>query len=494
MGGSDILKSIQFYRKVHSDFTDATSTTGVISIGAAVVMTFLFFSQLSEFLTIHEETTMVMDENTVDKLRINFNVTMQFLPCRFASIDVADSHGDHYVNITTHVAKWRIITNEDDEHERLAAKPTIDRRIDDRSEKDIETATPTPNPEELDVYSENEDNAKDITPDNFEQLVSTHDLTLINFYAPWCHWSNRLKPVWEHTASFYKDNPRVLLGRVDCTNDANRDLCRKNHIMAFPTIRIYRLGSTDSHEFYDGDRQTHSLLEYISGELKEMKGTVVRSEGDSEDPAPPIHLRKGDRRFKNLGEEQYESTSRGPEGCMLTGFVMVNRAPGNFHIRARAVGSSFDSDSLNTTHLVTSLTFGSPLSIREIKTLNDDISPFINTLENEYFPSTHYGVTREHYVKVVHTQYKKLGARSPVSTYQYTNTDTEYVEHPPSAKFSFDLSPLQVVVTQSRQPLTTFVTSVCAIIGGVFTVIGLVDSVLYHSLNVLKKKNMGKLG
>lgn len=491
MGGADILKSIQFYRKVHSDFTDATSTTGVISIGAAVVMTFLFFSQLSEFLTVHEETSMVMDENTVDKLRINFNVTMQFLPCRFASIDVSDSHGDHYVNITTHVAKWRIVTNDGDEHERLAAKPTIDRRIDDRTEKEQETPSATPVPEDVDVYTESEDNAVDINMGNFEDLVSAHDLTLINFYAPWCHWSNRLKPVWEHTASFYKENRRVLLGRVDCTDDDNRDLCRQNHIMAFPTIRIYRMGSTDSHEFYDGDRQTHSLLEFISTELGQLKGTVVRGEGD-QDPAPPTHMH-GRNKFKKMEEDQ-ESTARGPEGCMLTGFVMVNRAPGNFHIRARAVGQSFDPDALNTTHLITSLTFGSPLSVREIRSLNQDISPFINTLEDEYFPSTHYGVTREHYVKVVHTAYQKLGSSMPVSTYQYTNTDTEYVEHPPSAKFSFDLSPLMVVVKQHRQPLSTFITSVCAIIGGVFTVIGLVDSVLYHSLNVLKKKNMGKLG
>jgi hypothetical protein len=179
---------------------------------------------------------------------------------------------------------------------------------------------------------------------------------------------------------------------------------------------------------------------------------------------------------------------------MLAGFVMVNRAPGNFHIQARAAGHSFDADSLNTTHLVTSLTFGSPLTGREVSSLNKDMVPYINTLEGEYFVSGHYGVTREHYVKVVHTTYHKLNSKSPLSTYQYTTTDTEYVEHPPSAKFSFDLSPTQIVVKQTRQPLSTFVTSVCAIIGGVFTVIGLVDSVLYHSLSVLKKQQLGKLG
>jgi len=211
----------------------------------------------------------------------------------------------------------------------------------------------------------------------------------------------------------------------------------------------------------------------------------------SDEPLPPVHTQAD---FKNLGKETFEDTSRGPEGCMLAGFVMVNRAPGNFHIQARAPGHSFNPDNLNTTHFVSSLTFGSPLSLREISTLNKNTAPFVDTLASDLFVSRNFGVTREHYVKVVHTSYYKLGATQPVSTYQYTSTDTEYVEHPPSAKFSFDLSPTQIVIRQSRQPLSTFITSVCAIIGGVFTVIGLIDSVLYHSLNVLKKKNLGKLG
>jgi len=489
MGAADILKSIQFYRKVHSDFTDSSVSTGVISILAAITMTCLFFSQLSEFLNIKEEMSMIMDENTSDKLRINFNITMQYLPCRFASVDVSDSHGEHYVNITTHVAKWRIVSI-DDNHERLPSKPTIDRRIDDRTDKPTET--PKPAPEELNKYSEDEENSLEVTPQNFDDLVRVHDFIMINYYAPWCHWSNRLKPVWEHTAGFFKNNKRIVLGRCDCTKPDNRPLCQRNHIMAFPTIRIYRLGQVHSHEYYDGDRETSAFLDYIHTEVSQLKGSVVPDENGNVDPLPAVHLEG--QHFQNLGRESYEDTSRGPEGCMLTGFVMVNRAPGNFHIQARSPEHSFDADSLNTTHLVTSLTFGSPLSVREMGTLNKDIVPYINTLEGEYFPSRNYGVTREHYVKVVHTTYHKLGASNPLSTYQYTTTETEYVEHPPSAKFSFDLSPTQIVVKQTRQPLSTFVTSVCAIIGGVFTVIGLVDSVLYHSLNVLKKQQLGKLG
>ena len=87
----------------------------------------------------------------------------------------------------------------------------------------------------------------------------------------------------------------------------------------------------------------------------------------------------------------------------------------------------------------------------------------------------------------------------------------------PSAKFTYDLSPMQasvrlcapwalpsahpcadrsvpqVVIKENARSFAHFITSVCAIIGGVFTVTGLVDSVVYHgSKTIAKKMSMGK--
>jgi len=49
----------------------------------------------------------------------------------------------------------------------------------------------------------------------------------------------------------------------------------------------------------------------------------------------------------------------------------------------------------------------------------------------------------------------------------------------PEAKFSYDLSPMAVVVINKGRRWYDFVTSVCAIIGGTFTVVGLIDAALY---------------
>ena len=64
----------------------------------------------------------------------------------------------------------------------------------------------------------------------------------------------------------------------------------------------------------------------------------------------------------------------------------------------------------------------------------------------------------------------------------------------PGAKFTFDLSPMTIVMTTQTIPFYHFVTSLCAIVGGVFTVVGMFDSALFATWNAVAKKNaMGKL-
>lgn len=59
--------------------------------------------------------------------------------------------------------------------------------------------------------------------------------------------------------------------------------------------------------------------------------------------------------------------------------------------------------------------------------------------------------------------------------------------------FMYDMSPMMVQLTEHRRSFTHFLTGVCAIVGGVFTVAGMLDGMLYHSTKALKKKiDLGK--
>lgn len=54
----------------------------------------------------------------------------------------------------------------------------------------------------------------------------------------------------------------------------------------------------------------------------------------------------------------------------------------------------------------------------------------------------------------------------------------------PGVFFVYDLSPFVIRVVQRRVPLSTFVTSICATVGGVLTVAGIIDSMLYAGAKI----------
>ena len=111
------------------------------------------------------------------------------------------------------------------------------------------------------------------------------------------------------------------------------------------------------------------------------------------------------------------------------------------------------------------------------------------------FISKEAHVTQEHYIKVVPTVLRDLGHKE-TRLYQYSAQHSYIPEDTgakPSAMFRYDLQPMQVVVTQTKRSFADFLTSVCAIVGGVFTVFGLMDSMVYYGQRELVKQGIGKL-
>ena len=72
--------------------------------------------------------------------------------------------------------------------------------------------------------------AVELTKEGMAEAQRRYPLLLVNFYAPWCPWSQRMAPVWEATArqlhELYSPSQdgRLLLAKVDCTRAM--DLCR----------------------------------------------------------------------------------------------------------------------------------------------------------------------------------------------------------------------------------------------------------------------------
>lgn len=290
---------------------------------------------------------------------------------------------------------------------------------------------------------------------------------MVNFYAPWCPWSRRLTPVWAESAlnvmkmSFAQD---VMMAKADCTA-GGQELCRNQHVHAFPTVRVYRRHNPHSHESYVGDR-THEALESF----------VMNNVHDSDEA-------------EALQEEQVEMGSSEGEGCTMKGVILVNRVPGNFHISAHSKSHSFQSGKLNMSHRVDAMSFGKVLSPAQLRLLPSEVRTGYNGLSSTHHVASGQNTTLEHYLKVVHTSYALTRDRN-LETYQYTVNNNNYQDGTglPAAVFSYDISPMQVVVSEERESFAAFLTQICAIIGGVFTVTGLLDGLVYHGHNTFKRK------
>eukprot|EP00658_Telonema_sp_P-2_P022599 TRINITY_DN19035_c0_g1_i1.p1 TRINITY_DN19035_c0_g1~~TRINITY_DN19035_c0_g1_i1.p1 ORF type:complete len:480 (-),score=108.79 TRINITY_DN19035_c0_g1_i1:288-1727(-) len=475
------LSNIHFFRRVPRDMTEGTAYGGMISIVGGVVMMILFFGELWAYLGVETSSKVVMDQDTGREWAIEFNITMAHIPCKYASVDIADRHGMVQHNVTTNIERWHV----DEKFE-----PYLEHVAHDALEY-----------EEVD-HPEDGDRANlELTSDIFEDQLNQFPVTMVVFHAPWCMWCRKLAPVWEHAARSARDkfNQQVLFGSVDCTHSDAVALCRSNRIMAFPTIRIFKDGKTRSFQDYEGPRRIESLVDYAQ---HQRWTTDSLYEHDKAEAA------------KALAAKQASPTASSGErapGCRLSGHVLVSRAPGDMHITISQEGKSFAQQHINVSHLVHHFSFGDLEPIRMKARLRHGardpvIARVIHALSASGFSAlsgtvhvTNENVTQEHYLKVVRTEVRRDNERLPRSaSYQYTVTNAQFKDEDedklPSAKFSYDLSPMQVLVLEQTRSFTHFLTSVCAIVGGVFTVVGIVDAVVHASVRSLEQKDgMGKL-
>ena len=173
-------------------------------------------------------------------------------------------------------------------------------------------------------------------------------------------------------------------------------------------------------------------------------------------------------------------------GCMVSGYVLVNRVPGNFHIEARSLHHNLNAAMTNLSHVVNHLSFGTPLASSTERKLSKYAQFQANyPLDGGRFISPDFHQAHHHYSKVVSTHFQVGGLMSKMrDVIRYQTLVQSQVMHysemdVPEAKFAYDLSPMAVVVSSKGRRWYDFVTSVCAIVGGTCTVLGLVDGMLY---------------
>lgn len=188
------------------------------------------------------------------------------------------------------------------------------------------------------------------------------------------------------------------------------------------------------------------------------------------------------------------------EGCRIYGTLEVNRMGGSFHI---APGKSysvnhihvhdvqpFSSSRFNTSHHINKLTFGEEFGFGHTNPLDQlQVTAKENAIMYQYFlkivPTMFVSKDK---VEILHTN------QFSVTTHQKSATAISGGESAmPGVFFSYELSPLMVKYTEKNNSLSHMLVNICGIIGGIFTVAGLLDGILHKvEKRIQKKMELGK--
>ncbi|MEW5301102.1 MAG: hypothetical protein WDW36_003982 [Sanguina aurantia] len=205
---------------------------------------------------------------------------------------------------------------------------------------------------------------------------------------------------------------------------------------------------------------------------------------------------------QQLGQQQQRKVVG--EGCRMWGDLEVNKVAGNFHF---APGRSYQQGSMHVhdiapfgdavmdlSHTINRLAFGAaypgmrnPLDLAKVSQAS-----LVKSLDG----SGMY----QYFLKVVPTQFTTLSNTS-LNTNQYSVTENfreaagGAQRSLPGVFFFYDMSPIKVKIYEDSRSFLHFLTNVCAIVGGVFTVSGILDACIYQSERMIRKKmEIGKFG
>ncbi|CAN6346381.1 unnamed protein product [Urochloa humidicola] len=137
------------------------------------------------------------------------------------------------------------------------------------------------------------------------------------------------------------------------------------------------------------------------------------------------------------------------------------------------------------THKINKLSFGT------------EFPGVVNPLDGAQWTQPKSDGTYQYFIKVVPTIYTDIRGRK-INSNQFSVTehfrDGNVRPKPqPGVFFFYDFSPIKVIFTEENRSLLHYLTNLCAIVGGVFTVSGIIDSFIYHGQKALKKKmELGK--
>jgi thiol-disulfide isomerase/thioredoxin len=444
---------------------------------------------------------------------------MMDLPCEYATVNVmsvfSGKQHAHY-NISQSIQKFSVDANQ-------IRQQYMSRNM-EQNDIALHDETVTASLEDIIEEKQRED-AVLLEPDDFQDALQDHMFVFVDMFASWCSHCRVLAPTWEKLAEVIRDAAHdrvttqhenheeyskdefdaallvempVLIAKVDCVE--HHAFCMEQNIMGYPTLRLFVNGKKETD--YHGDRSILAMTQFLKFVEERHREDYERRMGHTDTILlDKMNLTEEDRKAATLKEwNRHEVKSKwNPQehpGCQLSGYLMMDRAPGHFYIQAQSKHHDLAPSMTNLSHTINHLSFGDEKAMKYVTDVirkqkgivfPENFQKSIKPMDGNVYVTENLHEAYHHYIKLVATN--MLSYRVVPST-QLAKYRPDAV---PEAKFILDLSPISVTYRAKTRHWYDYVTSIMAIIGGTFTVVGMLEAALRRAGSVAHRSPRKKM-
>ena len=266
----------------------------------------------------------------------------------------------------------------------------------------------------------------------------------------------------------------VVIAKVDCVDQS--DLCREHDVRAYPALRLFVDGEPFEGGEYQGHRTVLDMVQYLKmaeeklGKEKKLSSSTSLNSAlekhlELDAPLEEQHWAEAFHRMQKHYHDMSWEASEHP-GCQISGSLLLNRVPGNFYIQAYSAAHDLAPQMTNCSHEIHHLSFAPTNVDRKYAPVPDNFYHTTIPMNGNVYITHNLHEAYHHYIKLVSTNGNSFQVlqNSQLSSYNRDLT--------PEAKFIIDLSPIAVTYENESKRWYDYITSLMAIIGGTFTVVG----------------------
>jgi protein disulfide-isomerase A6 len=123
----------------------------------------------------------------------------------------------------------------------------------------------------------------ELTARNFNDIVKDPTKhVLVEFYAPWCGHCKRLAPDYEKVGNAFRNEPDVIIAKIDADNKDHKEISSRYGVTGFPTIKFFSKTNKNDPEDYNLPRDVDSFVKFVNeraGTHRTASGTLSATAG-----------------------------------------------------------------------------------------------------------------------------------------------------------------------------------------------------------------------